>query len=285
MLQMLSVKDLGDISSFLFDCDGVLFRGSEVVPGAPEVLARLRSNQKRLFFVTNNATKSRADNVAKLAALGISASVDEVVCSSFSAACFVRDQGFKKAFVVGEEGLVEELKLAGIETVQANESGAADVDVVVAGLDRHFNYEKLAAAQRCIHKGAAFVATNRDATYPAEGGAMLPGAGSIISALETCSGKAPMVTGKPSEWFVEFVKKIVGTDPSKCLMIGDRLDTDIAFGLSAGFKTMLVTETGVHSLKHVETSSSKPNFHTKSVADFQHVFSVADMMLQFLKRE
>lgn len=246
---------------------------------------RLKRNGKRVFFVTNNATKSRADNVEKLRSMGFAAEVDDVICSSFSAACYAKDQGFKKAFIVGEKGLIDELELAGLAVTSAD---PAACDVVVAGLDRHFSYDKMMLAQRCIQQGAVFVATNRDATYPAEGGLMLPGAGSIIAALETCTGKAPVVVGKPSPWFVEFVKQKVGAAPERVLMIGDRLDTDIAFGKLAGFRTMLVTETGVHSRADLENAATpeerRPLYHTKSVADFQHVFNVADMMLQFLKQ-
>jgi HAD superfamily hydrolase (TIGR01450 family) len=169
---MFSVKDLGELEVFLFDCDGVLFRGSQAIEGAAEVIVRLKENGKRVFFVTNNATKSRADNVVKLVGMGIPAREDEVVCAAFSASCYARDQGFKSAFVVGESGLVDELILAGLTTTQ---EGDVRCDVVVAGLDRHFSYEKLARAQACIQQGAEFVATNRDATYPSDGGKLMPG--------------------------------------------------------------------------------------------------------------
>lgn len=91
------------------------------------------------------------------------------------------------------------------------------------------------------------MATNRDSTYPAEGGRILPGAGSIVAAMQCCSGVQPVVTGKPSTWFVEFVQSVAQADPARCLMVGDRLDTDVAFGRLAGFATLLVTETGVHT--------------------------------------
>jgi phosphoglycolate/pyridoxal phosphate phosphatase family enzyme len=244
------------------------------------VITRLKKNGKKVFFVTNNATKSRAENVAKLTSLNIPASEDEIICSSYSAATYCRDRGFKRAFVVGEKGLIEELGIAGLATTVEE----TNVDVVVAGLDRQFSYDKLSLALKCIQNGAAFLATNRDATYPAEDGKMLPGAGSLISALETASGKEPVVTGKPSQFFVDFVKRVVGVE--RCLMIGDRLDTDIAFGLLAGFRTMLVTETGVHGKAQLDAAQAdrKPHFHAKSVADLEHVFNIADMMMmQFAK--
>ena len=97
------------------------------------------------------------------------------------------------------------------------------------------------------------MATNRDATYPADGGRMMPGAGSLVAALETCSGKVPHNSGKPSAWFVELVKSLVGDHSA--VMIGDRLDTDVAFGKLAGFKTLLVTETGVHTAADAEAAA------------------------------
>jgi 4-nitrophenyl phosphatase len=247
---------------FLFDCDGVLFRGSSVIEGAPEVVRRLGEMGKRVFFVTNNATKSREDNVGKLTALGIPARAEQVICSSFAAASYARSRGFRRAFVVGESGLRDELAAAGVEPAEDN------CDVVVAGLDRHFSYDRMAAALEQLQRGAEFVATNRDATYPGDGGRMLPGAGSIITALETCSGRAPHTTGKPSEWFVQFVKGLVKAEPSSCLMVGDRLDTDVAFGRLAGFKTLLVTTTGVHGAAHLAAAAEyqRPHFAADSVA-------------------
>ncbi len=261
-----------DIDVFLFDCDGVLFRGSAVIAGAPEAVSRLGEMGKKVFFVTNNATKSRQDNVAKLTDLHIPATADQVICSSFSAAAYVKKHGFKRAFVVGESGIRDELAAVGVDA--AAEGSDEACDVVVAGLDRHFSYDKLARAQSHLQRGAAFVATNRDATYPSDGGAVLPGAGTIIAAIETCSGRAPTVTGKPSPWFVDFVKTAAGAEPGRCLMVGDRLDTDVAFGLLAGFKTMLVTETGVHGEAELKAAKEgqRPHYVAKSVADMvQHL--------------
>ena len=258
---------------FLFDCDGVLFRGSSVIAGAPEVVRRLGELGKRVFFVTNNATKSRKDNVSKLVELGIPARPEQVICSSFSAAAFASSRSFRRAFVIGESGLHDELAAAGLATT-SEVGGGERCDVVVVGLDRQFSYAKMAAALEQIQGGAEFVATNRDATYPSDGGRMLPGAGSVVAALETCSGRVPLTTGKPSEWFVQFVRGLVAAEPAHCLMVGDRLDTDVAFGRLAGFQTLLVTGTGVHGTAHAEAAPEhqRPHHMAASVADLlQHL--------------
>jgi 4-nitrophenyl phosphatase len=99
------------------------------------------------------------------------------------------------------------------------------------------------------------------------GGRLLPGGGSVVAAIETCAHQAPIVTGKPSEWFVEFVKNVVAEKAADCLMIGDRLNTDMAFGRLAGFRTLLVTETGVNTMADLEKAEQKPDHHLKGVVD------------------
>ena len=130
------------MEAFLFDCDGVLFRGTNVIAGAPELVERLNALGKKVLFVTNNATKSRQDNVEKLTSMGIPArGPEQVICSSFSAARYLAHQGHKTAFVVGESGLDDELRLAGVSPHRAEEPAC---DAVVVGLDRRFCYESMA---------------------------------------------------------------------------------------------------------------------------------------------
>lgn len=278
---------IGSVDVFMFDCDGVLFQGSTVIPNVPETLSLLRKHGKRIFFVTNNATKSRADNAKKLSDMGIEAHVDEVICSAFSAASFVKHKGVSgKVYVVGESGLMDEMKMLGLDACGGPEHANRDwkeaneieidpnVRAVVVGLDRSFSYYKMSYA--CLHlqphhhnvqHEVLFVATNKDATFPAEGRRKLPGAGSLVTSIETSSQRQAIVVGKPSAWFVELVQSVAKADPARAVMVGDRLDTDIAFGRLARFKTLLVTETGVHDVNKMNDApaDSKPDYHARSI--------------------
>ncbi len=131
--------DVSSIEVFLFDCDGVLFRGSSVIAGVPEVLDLLQHKHgKRVYYVTNNATKSREDNAKKLRAFGIAATREQVICSSYAAAALLQSHGKKRVFVVGESGIHDELLAAQLEPCTER------CDAVVAGLDRSFTYDKMA---------------------------------------------------------------------------------------------------------------------------------------------
>lgn len=140
--------DLAAFDVVMFDCDGVLFRGSEPVAGCAETLARLEQLGKRVFFVTNNATKSREDNAVKLRSMGMPAHATQFICSAYSAATYVAKRGHTRAFVVGEAGLRAEMALAGV--VVADQ----DCSVVVVGLDRQFHYDTMASALSQLQQGA-----------------------------------------------------------------------------------------------------------------------------------
>src|SRR2546423_12280512 len=132
-----------------------------------------------------------------------------------------------------------------------------DPHFVLSGWDRQFTYTKLAHAQQYIQRGAVFIATNRDATYPDSGGRTLPGSGALVAALETCSGVIPLVIGKPEPYTLELILRRAGARPDECLVIGDRLDTDIAIGKAVGTRTALVL-TGVHTQADIAACPQLP---------------------------
>ena len=163
--------------AFLFDLDGVLYRGSEVVAGAPEAVARLRAAGKRVAFVTNNATRTPESVAARLTGFGIPASADEVESSALVTAAQLAARGVSEAFVVGEEGILQALQDKGIAIADVD---AGSTEVVVVGLDRRVDYEKLRRASLLVQHGANLVATNTDASYPATDGNW-PGAGALLA--------------------------------------------------------------------------------------------------------
>jgi len=227
------VKEYG---LYIFDMDGVLFRGDTPVPGARETLDRLRSRGAVVRFLTNNSTKTREHNARILREMGFAAQAEEVFTSAVATARFLRSS---TAWVLGEPGLFEELHEAGVKVV-----AHGDADWVVVGLQRNLTYDQIDEAQWRIRSGARFLATNRDATYPVER-RVRPGAGMVVAAVAAAAEQEPeIVIGKPEPTMVHMILDEVGADPSEALLIGDRLDTDIECARRACCDSVLVL-TGV----------------------------------------
>ena len=221
--------------AFLFDLDGVLYRGDEPIEGAAGTVATLRSLGKGLAFMTNNSSRTPEAIAAQLTGLGIEARGDEVETSALATAELLRSRAVASAYVVGEEGLRDALAAAGLSVVDGN---AADADSVVVGWDRGFDYAELATACVLIQRGATLVASNADATFPAADGLVLPGTGAIIAAIQTATGAHAEVVGKPNApIFRAALDRAGGGRP---LVIGDRLDTDVEGARRLGWDSVLV---------------------------------------------
>ncbi len=225
------------LAAVVFDLDGVVYLGARGIPGVAQEISRLQK-KVRVFFLTNNATKSRKDYVRHLAQFGISAKEGEVMTSSFGCARFVLEKfgKGKRISVVGEQGLKDELvSEAGAKLV---EDGGADI--VACGLDRQISYEKLQRALSCINAGAFFLLANSDPTWPKEDG-VAPGSGAIAASLIYASGRQPdAIIGKPSTYLIEELLLLHRIKPSEAAFVGDRLDIDIRMANKAGMKSILV---------------------------------------------
>lgn len=275
--------------TFLFDCDGVLWLGEHLLPKIRETIEMLKCKNKSLYFVTNNSTKSRSAYLKKFNSFGISVNKDQVFTSSYAASLYVRDYlclvpGKDKIWVFGESGIVDELNSMGYETLGGSDSlldtpfdsqtspflaNGLDPEVkcVLAGLDTHINYHRLAIALQYLRNPkVAFVATNVDSTLPHKG-AILPGAGSIISCLKEASGRVPSICGKPNQNMLDAIISATHIDRSTTCMIGDRLNTDIMFGKEGGLGTLLVL-TGIETEKralHTTCEYPNPDYYADSV--------------------
>lgn len=315
---------LQDIDTVLFDCDGVLWRGNEMVPGADHTLTELRnmvcrrrscplrptfsafmfpfprshsSSQpripahtrewpqgKQVLFVTNNSAKSRAQYLSKFSGFGISAAVHEVFSSAFATAAFLRSRNFAgKVYIIGDVGIALELDEVGIRHIDSWELFGssmlsrdelesmpidAEIGAVVVGIDTQFSYTKMAYAVRCLHANpnVLLIATNTDATLPVPGG-VLPGGGSVVAAVSTAAQRAPLVMGKPEPLLLDIAIAQCKLDPARTLMVGDKIDTDILFGLRGGLKTLLVLS-GVTTRAELDRSVDiRPHYVLSSVAD------------------
>lgn len=219
----------------VLDLDGTLHRGHEVVPDAPAFVQAALSAGLAVRAFTNNSAAWPEATAAKLRAMGLPFEPSWVWGTGPLAVRTAQLRGWQRVWVVGEPTLIDGFRSTGL-TVTSNRP-----DAVVVGIDRAFTYESLALAADLVRDGAAFVATNRDATYPLEAGRLQPGAGSVVAAIETASGVRPDVLGKPEPHLLRACREEVGVEPGLTLVVGDRLDTDIAAGRADGCHTWLVT--------------------------------------------
>ncbi len=230
-------------AAFIFDLDGCVYRGNELVPGVVRCLSVIRARGQKVLFLTNNSREGGDELLSKLIRLGIQATAHEILSAAEVAGPFVRDQfGPSSVLVSGSERLKKILQDAGHAPVAPGEP--TRVDVVVVGHDFAFDYEKLAAMTRAILGGAAFVAVNRDPRLPVEGGEFLPGCGAMVAAVSAATGTAPVIIGKPEPHIFRAALARLEVSPDAAVMIGDTLDSDIRGGQRAGLHTIWLAPNG-----------------------------------------
>jgi arabinose operon protein AraL len=222
---------------WLFDLDGTVYRGDELIPGAEATIAALRADGRRVVFLSNKPLQTRGDYARKLTKLGIPASDDDVLNSSIVLARHLaaRDPG-APVFVIGEPPLIAELRAHGFEVRPDHR-----VRWVVIAFDRTFDYAKLNTALQAVRQSdAQLIATNPDRTCPTEDGE-IPDCAGMIAAVEAVTGRTvDTIVGKPSPIILEVALKALGVSASDAVMVGDRLDTDILMGKRLGLGTVLV---------------------------------------------
>ncbi|MBP1911647.1 HAD-IIA family hydrolase [Thermococcus stetteri] len=254
----------------IFDMDGVVYRGNEPIKGAKELIEFLKEGRIPFIFLTNNSTKDPEMYREKLFSMGIDVPGEAIVTSGLATRLYM-ERHFEPGdvFVIGGKGLLREMERLGWGVVglgDAREGAWKRIRHVIVGLDPELTYEKLKYGTLAIRNGASFIATNPDTTYPAEEG-LYPGAGAIIAALKASTDKEPVVIGKPNEPAYEVVKDRLG-DVEELWMVGDRLDTDIAFAKRFGMKAVMVL-TGVSTLKDVAESDIKPDLVLPDVGELK----------------
>lgn len=248
--------------AYIFDLDGTVYLGDALLPTAGETIAALRKMDRRTVFVSNNPTHTRRGYAERLTRLGLPTPAGDIVTSSMVMVDLLRRHlPGARLFVIGEEPLCAELRAAGFEL-----AGDPRVDAVIASFDRTFVYRKLQIAFDAIRAGARFLATNADVYCPVPGGGE-PDAGAIIAAIEACTGKrVEAVAGKPSRHMAEAVLTILGLPAGRCLITGDRLETDVRMGLDSGMAAAL-TLTGATGEAALAASSIRPTYILRQLAD------------------
>jgi len=253
-----------DFQAYLFDLDGTVYLGPELIPGADAAITGLRAAGRKVMFLSNKPIATRASYSEKLTKLGIPTDEGDVLNSSGAMALYLaREMPGACAYVIGEAPLMEDLLAAGIR--MTNEPVRAEV--VVVSWDRDFSYRKLDDALQALLRGARLVATNPDVSCPMVGNTFAPDCGAIAAAIEACSGKAVEVyAGKPSRAMAEMALERLGVAAEECLMVGDRVHTDVLFGRNAGMGTALVL-TGAGRLVSLAEAPAQPDFVLESIAE------------------
>lgn len=256
-----SRKPLGTI---VFDLDGVVYVDAHAVPGAGAALAAIDEAGWHIVFATNNSTRTATTVLEHIEQrTGFTSPTANVVTSAMAAANWAGAR-HERVFVVGEPGLVRTLESADLTIVQDTTA-----DCVVVGLDRNVSYEKIDIASKLIRDGAAFIATNTDATFPTQTGPA-PGAGAIVSAIATASGIDPLACGKPHIPMLTLVREMVRGD--SVWVIGDRPETDLAMARRAGWQAVLVL-TGVTAASTKIPSDHAPHHTLASIAELPALLS------------
>ena len=250
----------------VLDLDGTVYLGDDLVPGVDTAIRQLREGVGPVLFLTNKAIARRRDYCEKLRRLGIDADRTDVMNSGWVTAQYVSEQyPGSEAFVIGESPLLDEFRDAGVETTTD-----APGDLVVASMDREFDYDDLDIALRTLDGEAPFLATNPDRTCPTEFGA-IPDAAGMIGAIEGVTGRTvDEVLGKPSPRMIETTLDEVDVDPTACLMIGDRIETDILMGERTGMTTVLVLS-GVTDREMIPEADVDPDYVLESLAEIDTV--------------
>jgi NagD protein len=249
--------------------DGVVYRGSELIPGADHFIAQLRERDIPFTFLTNNSQRTRRDVVAKLTRMGIDVEEQHVFTCAMATARFLAQQKpGGTAFVIGEGGLLNALHQNGYAVVDH------EPDYVVVGEGRTFNLELVEAATRMILGGAKLIATNLDPNCPTQNG-LRPGCGAMVAMLESATGAKAFSVGKPSPVMMRAARKELGLTTDQTTMIGDTMDTDILGGVQLGFHTVLVLSGGTQR-EDMRKYAYRPDLVVDSVAELADLLARSD---------
>ncbi len=248
--------------SYLIDMDGVIVRGSELIPGADAFLDRLHQRNIKFLILTNNPMYTPVDLQHRLQRMGVNLTTDHIYTSALATALFLKSQKQNgTAFVLGESGLTEALHEVGYILTEH------DPDYVVLGETTSYSYSRITQAVRLVSDGARFIATNPDPSGPGEGG-LVPACGAIAALIETATGVQPYFIGKPNPLMMRTALRYLNEHSENAIMVGDRMDTDVRVGTESGLETILVLS-GVTTREMIERFPYQPTRVVDSVADLE----------------
>jgi len=245
-----------NFENFIFDLDGTVWKWTELIKGFEKVYQILKRLGKEVYFVTDNTLLTRDGYAKKLQNFGIDVKPNHIINPSIPATKILKN---KKVFCIGE-GLITDLRKAGIKVTSSNP------EVVLVGMDRTVNYEKLSMAVEFIMKGASFFKTSKSNIF-INGNKILPGTGAIAKVIELTTGKKSKLLGAPSKYMVEVFESI-NLDPKKTVLFGDECDSDIALGNMLGYTTVLVTTGKDSTIEYLKARGiNEPKLVLKSIEE------------------
>ncbi len=262
------MKLIDKFNCFLIDLDGVVYVEQSPIEGSVDTINHLVDRGKEILFITNDPRSSLSEYAQKLRDMGLKVTEDDVITSAIAIANHIKSHTEhsekKNAYVVGSSALKKEIELAGLTLVDGEE--AKEADYVILGGHPDFHYNELKLATLALRNGAEFFATSRDPAYPSSEG-HVPATGAMLAAIEVASGKKAVVAGKPEYIiFEEALTRNTCTGKTNTVIIGDRLDTDILGGYSAGISTIL-SLSGSTKKEDVKISLIKPDFIINDLRD------------------
>ncbi|HET9237381.1 MAG TPA: HAD-IIA family hydrolase [Oligoflexus sp.] len=244
---------------FLIDMDGVVYRGTQIIPGAVEFIERLHELKVPFMFLTNNSQRTPMDIATRLQRMGFRVTQEHIFTSAQATANYLA--GHKPggtAYVIGEGGLLNALDRVGIAIVDSKP------DFVVIGEGRTITLETVEKAVHLVLQGAKLIATNLDANCPTQDGGLRPGCGAYVKMIEEATGFRAFSPGKPSPVIFRAARKRLGLQTGETIMVGDTMETDILGGVQLGFRTVLVLSGGTHE-DHLHRFAYAPDVIVKSV--------------------
>ncbi len=252
------MQSFSNIRALIIDMDGVLWHGDKAIAGLTEFFQLLRDKQIRFILATNNASLTREQYVTKLAKMGVTVALDEILTSGIATALYLAERyepSKTRVYVLGEDGASQPLAERGFILTGLYEVNA---DVVVVGKDSTLTWDKLATATLNVRNGAAFIGTNADTTLPTEHG-ITHGNGAILAAIQTGSGIEPVCIGKPEPIIYQQAIALLGAELDETIAIGDRLETDILGAVNTGIRSLMVL-TGISSEADLVDSDYQPTW-------------------------
>lgn len=261
---MNDIDGIKNTACFLFDLDGTVYLGDELLPGARELLAYLDENSRPYYFLTNNSSRSRADYSRKLAGYGLIASEEKIFSSGMATAIYLKKRKpGARIYLVGTPSLEEEFRAYGFELVEN------DPDYLVLGFDTTLTYQKIRVLADFVVEGRPYIATHPDINCPTPGGFM-PDIGAMMALIKTSTGRdADVIVGKPHAPMVEAIVEQTGFEPEQLTMVGDRLYTDIALG-EAGILTVLVLS-GEAKLEDLVSAPHQPDLVCENLGELLEI--------------
>jgi 4-nitrophenyl phosphatase len=253
------------IKSLILDMDGVIWKDSTPIGNLPSIFNKIKEQEYKVALATNNATLSINQYINKLASFGVELEEWQIINSALATSEYLHSQfpGGGPVYIIGEIGLINTLKEYGFYESNQN------VVAVVVAMDRHLNYDKLKQATLLIRSGTPFIGTNPDRTFPTPEG-IVPGAGSILAALEASCEKKPLVIGKPRPDMYRYALERLGSRPNETLVVGDRLETDIAGAQALGCRTGVVLS-GVSTETEARQWKPAPDFIANDLTELLNI--------------